>query len=182
VSHFSTIKTSRLLIDVLGLEDKKIFQAYRSLPEVYQFQTWKPPSLKEVEDFIRKNSIVEANTPNSWLQLGLYLYDHTLIGDIGLHFLEDGEQAEIGYTLATEHQGQGYAFEAVEAILEYLFNRLAKHRVTASVDPENIRSIHLLEKLGFRHEGHFKQSIFIRGEWYDDVIYAMLQEEWKARR
>lgn len=182
MNQFETIKTDRLLIGVLGLEDKEIFQAYRSRPEVCQFQTWEPPSLQEVEDFIRKNLSVIPNTPNAWLQLGLHLPGGLLVGDIGLHFLEDGAQAEIGYTLAPEQQGHGYAFEAVEAILGYLFDQLAKHRITASVDPENFRSIHLLEKLGFRKEGHFKQSILIRGEWCDDIIYAMLQEEWKARR
>ena len=89
---------------------------------------------------------------------------------------------EIGYTFGPEHQGQGFAFEAVKAILGYLFGQLEKHRVTASVDPENVRSIRLLEKLGFRREGHFIQSVLIRGEWCDDVIYAMLKAEWKATR
>jgi RimJ/RimL family protein N-acetyltransferase len=125
---------------------------------------------------------VIPNTPDTWLQLGVYLHNGPLIGDIGLHFLEDGAQMEIGYTLAPEHQGQGYAFEAVKAVIDFLFLDLKKHRVTASVDPENQRSINLLKKLGFRYEAHFVKSFLIRGEWCDDIIYAVLEEEWNQPR
>ncbi len=176
------VKTERLVLRILELKDKEVFLAYRGNPAVVQFQTWDPPSLQEVERFIQQNLAVIPNTPNTWLQLGITLHNDQLIGDIGLHFLEDGAQMEIGYTLAPEHQGQGYAFEAVKAILGYLFGQLEKHRITASVDPENVRSRRLLEKLGFRQEGFFIQSILIRGEWCDDVVYAMLAEEWKTKR
>jgi RimJ/RimL family protein N-acetyltransferase len=177
MSPFEIINTDRLSIKTLGLQDKEIFLAYRGNPTVYQFQSWNPPSLQEVENFIHQNLKVIPNTPNTWLQLGIYLQNGPLIGDIGIHFLEDA-QVEIGYTLAPEHQGQGYAFEAVKAIIDYLFSTLKKHRITASVDPENQKSINLLKKLGFRQEGYFKKSILIRGEWCDDVIYALLNEEW----
>ncbi len=182
MSLFEIINTDRLSIKTLGLQDKEVVLAYRGNPAVFQFQSWNPPSLEEVENFIRHNLSVVPNTPDTWLQLGVYLQGGPLIGDIGLHFLEDGTQAEIGYTLAPDYQGQGYAFEAVKAILGYLFDQLKKHRVSASVDPENHRSIRLLEKMGFRQEGHFKKSFLIRGEWCDDVIYAMLEEEWDPKR
>lgn len=182
MSPFEIINTERLSIKTLGLEDKEVLLAYRGDPAVYQFQSWKPPSLQEVEHFIRQNLTVIPNTPDTWLQLGVYLHDGQLIGDIGLHFLEDDAQMEIGYTLAPEHQGQGFATEAVKAVLDFIFVNLGKHRVTASVDPENISSIRLLEKLGFRREGHFIKSVLIRGEWCDDVIYAMLRDEWKTTR
>ncbi|PKN97229.1 MAG: GNAT family N-acetyltransferase [Chloroflexi bacterium HGW-Chloroflexi-4] len=182
MSFFEIINTDRLFIKTLSLQDKEAFLAYRSNDTVYKFQSWNPPSLQEVEYFIHQNLMVIPNTPNTWLQLGVYLHNSQLIGDIGLHFLEDGAQVEIGYTLAPEYQGQGCAFEAVNAILGYLFGQLGKHRVTASVDPDNVRSSRLLEKLGFRREGHFLQSVLIRGNWCDDVIYAMLEQEWKATR
>ena len=182
MNTWKVIETERLFLKILELKDKEVFLAYRGNPEVFQFQSWDPPNLQEVESFIRQNLTVAPNTPDTWLQVGIYLHNGQLIGDIGLHFLEDNAQMEIGYTLAPEHQGQGYAFEAVKAILDYLFGHLEKHRVIGSVDPENIRSIKLLEKLGFRREGHFIKSVLIRGEWCDDVIYAMLKEEWLATR
>ena len=100
-----------------------------------------------------------------------------LIGDIGLHFLPDIAQVEIGYALDPLFQGKGYAEEAVRGVLRYLFKELKKHRVIASVDPDNERSIHLLLKLGMRKEAHFKKSYLIGDEYYDDCIYALLDEE-----
>ncbi len=56
--------------------------------------------------------------------------------------------------------------------------KLKKHRVTASVDPNNGSSIRLLEKLGFRKEAHFIKSFYMNDQWYDDCIYSILEEEW----
>ena len=64
-------------------------------------------------------------------------------------------QVEIGYTLSPQYQGKGYGVEAVHSIIDYLFNNLNKHRITASVDPENTKSINLIEKLGMRERSTF---------------------------
>ena len=176
------IETDRLNIRALELKDKEAFFTYRNLPEVIQFQSWEPSSIEEIEAFINRNLAVTPNTPDTWLQLGICLRGGPLIGDIGLHFLEDGAQMEIGYTLTPVYQGQGYASEAVKAVVDYLFLTLKKHRITASVDPENQKSINLLKKLGFRQEAHFIKGILIRGEWCDDVVFAILDEEWNTRR
>ena len=175
---FDNINTERLLIRVLELKDKESFHAYRNLPEVYQYQTWGTSNIADAEEFIRKNLATVPNTADTWLQLAICLQNGALIGDMGIHFLVDDAQVEIGYTLSPDHQGQGYAFDAVNAVMNYLFLTLKKHRITASVDPQNQKSINLLKKLGFRQEGHFVKSILIRGEWCDDIIYALLEEEW----
>jgi RimJ/RimL family protein N-acetyltransferase len=62
--------------------------------------------------------------------------------------------------------------------MDYLFNTLNKHRITGSVDPKNSDSIKLLERLNFRKEAHFKESLFINGEWVDDIVYGILKSEW----
>ena len=103
-----------------------------------------------------------------------------LIGDIGIHFLEDDAQAEIGYTISPDYQGQGYGTEAVSAVISYLFTGLRKHRIIASVDPRNTRSVKLLDRLGMRREAHFVKSIVIDGKWCDDCVYAVLREEWEV--
>jgi RimJ/RimL family protein N-acetyltransferase len=106
-----------------------------------------------------------------------------LIGDCGLHFpMEGPNQVEVGITLAPAHQGQGYATEALEGVMEYPFVSLGKHRVYARVDPRNEASIALLERVGMRKEGHLRESAWVKGEWADDVIYAILEKERKSRR
>ncbi len=106
-----------------------------------------------------------------------------LAGDCGLHFpVGEPWQAEVGITLAPRAQGHGFAREALAAALDHLFGELGKHRVIASVDPRNAPSIRLLERLGMRREAHFRESVWDKGEWCDDVVYAMLAEEWGSRR
>ena len=171
------IQTDRLLIRAIEMKDKEDFFHYRSMPQVYKYQTWKPRQIREIEEFIRKNAGVCPNTVNAWLQLAICLKEGRMIGDIGIHFTED-HQIEIGYTLSPEHQGNGYAFEAVKVVINYAFLEWKKHRITASVDPENTQSIKLLEKLGFRKEAHFVKSFLMDGQWCDDYVYAMLEEDW----
>lgn len=62
-----------------------------------------------------------------------------------------------------------------------LFDTLGKHRVSCSVDPRNARSIALMERTGFRREAHHRESLWLKGEWCDDLIFAMLRREWISR-
>jgi RimJ/RimL family protein N-acetyltransferase len=178
MSNFNIIKTERLFIRLLEMKDKEDFFKYRSMPEIYQYQSWRPKSISEIEKFISNNVNVGLDVENAWLQLAVCLNEGQMIGDIGIHILDDC-QLEIGYTLSPEHQGNGYALEAVKAVINYAFSELKKHRITASVDPDNIKSIKLLERIGFRKEAHFIKSFHMDDYWYDDCIFAMLEDEWK---
>ncbi len=85
-----------------------------------------------------------------------------LVGDIGIHFIDsDNLQAEIGFTLSLGHQCKGYATEAIIGVINYLFNNLKKHRIIASVDPRNIKSIVLLERIQMRKKAHFKKKLLV---------------------
>ena len=175
------IETPRLALKPLQLKDTRGMYAYRSDPKVTRFQSWRPLKEEEVEAFIRKFGSGNLNVVGAWCQMGVYRKTtQELIGDIGMHFLPpDARQVEIGFTIGPQHQRQGYATEAVGALLSYLFERLHKHRLIASVDPRNIASIALLEKMGMRKEAHHIQSIWSPDGWCDDVIYALLRKEWE---
>jgi RimJ/RimL family protein N-acetyltransferase len=150
------------------------------MPEVTRFQDWAPQSIDDAEEYISGATKISFDQPGTWFQLALR--DSAcgdLVGDIGLHFLDDGvDEVEIGFTVSPAHQKQGLATEALQTVLEYLFADLKKHRVVASVDPHNQASCHLLQKLGFRKEGHFKESLLVNGTWVDDVRFGMLRSEW----
>jgi RimJ/RimL family protein N-acetyltransferase len=66
----------------------------------------------------------------------------------------------------------------MQEVIKFIFILLNKHRIIASVAPENLSSIRLVRKLNFRKEAHFKQSILANGNWIDDLIYAILRSEW----
>jgi RimJ/RimL family protein N-acetyltransferase len=172
------ITTQRLVLKKLDLSFKNEVYKYRSDIEISKYQSFKPKNIEEVENFIRDNTI-EFNIEGTWFQLGI-LYSGQLIGDFGINFFgPDNTQCEIGYTIAKQHQRNGFGFEAVTGVINFLFAKLNKHRLIASVDPENTASIKLLEKVGFRKEAHFKKSVLICDEWIDDIIYGLLNEEWK---
>lgn len=171
------IKTKRLHLRPLQAADAEAVFRYRSDPEISRYQHWEPADLSEAERFIENNTKL---APGHWLQLAICLNDnHELIGDCGLHFPRDRDhETELGISLAGEYQGIGYAAEALKAVIGHLFNELGKHRVYASVDPRNLPSVKLLERVGMRKEGHFKKSVWFKGAWADDLVYAVLDEEW----
>lgn len=174
------ISTERLVLRGIKILDAESIFRYRSNPQIYKFQGWKPQTLQEVREFICKNIATIPNTPDTWYQLAILVRGtNELVGDIGIHFLgSDNLQVELGYTLSLEYQGKGYATEAVIGVINFLFNNLKKHRITASVDPINTKSIALLERIRMRREAYFKKSLWFNNEWADDIIYAILKDEW----
>lgn len=173
--------TKRLHIKPVNIEDNKSMFKYRSDPETNKFLTFAPKSVDDISDLIHKTA-KEIDIPGTWFQFVIKeLNSELVIGDIGVHFLEsekENKQVEIGYTLDKNFRGKGFASEALTEIINYLFKQLNKHRIIASIDPKNLDSVKLIERLGFRQEAYFKKSLFFRGEWVDDLVYAILAEEW----
>ena len=98
--------------------------------------------------------------------------------------MADGCVAEIGFTLAPAHHGKGYASEAAGAMIDALFAQTNVHRIAASIDPANVASMRVLEHLGFRYEGTARRAELVRGEWVDDMQFALLRDDrtdWLAR-
>lgn len=177
------ILTSRLRINELTPADAPALFNYRSHEEVARFQSWLPDSVDDTRAFIDRNTSQPFDQRDSWYQLAIRsAITNELIGDLGVHFLPDGHQVEIGITIAPPHQRQRFAASAVTALLDYMFTVMNKHRVFASVDPRNDASMALLRRVGMRQEAHFRNSLLWRGEWVDDVVFGLLQSEWKHRR
>jgi len=179
MKHSLELNTKRLTLRPLTILDAEALYKYRSDSETNQYQGWIPKSIDDAKSFISKiaKNIDEYDT---WFQMAIIFKENgELIGDVGIHFFDvDKYQVEIGCTLSKKNHGKGYASEALKAIIEYLFFNLYKQRITCSIDPKNQASVKMVERLGFRKEAHFKQSIYMDGEWYDDLVYAILKDEW----
>lgn len=174
------IVTARLQLDGLQREDAAAFFAYRADPQVARWQGWRPASAADAERFIELQRGVALDTAGTWWQRAIRLRDSgALIGDLGLHFVDEAT-VELGISVAPAHQRRGYAREALEVMLDFVFGGLHKHRVTASLDPRNAACARLLESLGMRREGHFRESVRSGEGWVDDLVLAILEREWLA--
>ncbi len=172
--------TDRLEIRNLQMHDLADFYAYRSNPEVTKYQGFDVYTLEQAQSFIEENTTKVLSVPGQWVQYAIANRNTgKLIGDCAIKLDQnDTRLGEIGITISPCEQKKGYAKEALINILHFLFNLEGFHRITETVDAENIASIQLLKSVGFRQEGHFIENIFFKGKWGSEYQFAMLKPEW----
>jgi [ribosomal protein S5]-alanine N-acetyltransferase len=108
--------------------------------------------------------------------------DGALLGTCTLFKIHpSNRRAELGYGLGPAHWGQGYAQEAVRALLDWGFGTLNLHRVEADIDPANTASATLLTRLGFELEGRLRERWIVDGVVADSAMYGLLAREWPAQ-
>jgi RimJ/RimL family protein N-acetyltransferase len=180
---FDRLESERIAVRRFKDSDLEPFLAYRNDPGVVHYQAWESCNEREVLDFIREMRSSEPGTPSEWFQFAVELKEtEQLIGNCRLKTEEDGRQAEIGITLPRQHQGKGYASEAVSHLLAYAFGNLGLHRIVAIADKENTPSEALLERLGMHREGSFVQNAWVKGHWTSKYLYAILRDQWLRER
>ncbi len=108
--------------------------------------------------------------------------DVEVFGDLVVHLTQQGRTAEIGYTLARDAWGKGYAVEATTALVEYLFETMDVTRIEAMLHPDNPASAMVLERVGLLFEGHTRSSFWLGDENSDDWIYGMIRSDWESWR
>jgi RimJ/RimL family protein N-acetyltransferase len=181
---FEALVTVRLTIRRFEVTDVPAFAAYRSVPAVARYQSWDIPFGEEqARRFVAALATSHPDTADEWFQFAVTeTTSGRLLGDVAAAPESDHRLARIGFTLAPEARGRGFATEAVTGLLDYLFHARGKHRVAADCDPRNLASVALLERVGLRREAHHLQSAWWKGEWTDAFLYAVLADEWSARR
>lgn len=177
------IQTTRLNLRNLKLSDLSDFHNYRSNPEVTKYQSFDVMTIEQAEEFIKDNLTKHFEKAGEWVQYGIENREtNQLIGDCAIKLDIYGKRiAEIGITISHLQQKKGYAKEALNGVLTFLFDTKEIHRVVEIVDVENTASINLLKSTGFKQEGHFIENIFLKGKWGSEFQYAMLKREWENK-
>jgi RimJ/RimL family protein N-acetyltransferase len=179
---FLPFSTARLTVRTMLPSDVAAFATYRDQPDVARYQDWALPyTVDMAHQLIDEMRGIDGPVPGEWVQLAID-DGEGLVGDLAVFVDTDVRTALVGYTIDPTHQGRGYATEAVGALVDRLFDRLLLHRVAATLDPANVNSARLLERLGFRYEGCGLKAAYVRGEWADDDRYAILADERRAWR
>jgi RimJ/RimL family protein N-acetyltransferase len=180
------LRTARLLLRPYTVGDLDAVYDMQSRPEVTRYLLFDVRDREQVRAALQER--IEAGRPGHQggrllLALAVVLPSAgAVIGDVVL-FLESREhrQGEIGYIFHPDHAGRGYATEAAQAMLRIGFEGFGLHRIIGRIDARNEPSARVLERLGMRREAHYVENEFIKGEWTDEVVYALLEDEWKAR-
>jgi RimJ/RimL family protein N-acetyltransferase len=173
------LRTERLLIRPWRPDELDTYHRLRGDPGVVRYLYDEPLDLEGAR--VKLASLrSELSEPGHWINVAVEVgASGEIAGDVGIGWVSDVHgQADIGYTFLPEHRGHGYATEAGAAMVDLAFTGLAAHRVCGRLDARNTDSARVLERLGMRHEAHFLQSEWVKGEWTDEAVYAVLADEW----
>lgn len=181
---FTAIETDRLQIRSFTEGDVDDLVARRNHPDVARYQNWELPYTREAAESMVAG-IIEMDGPANdewWMAVVGERDTGQVIGDLAVHLSWQGRTAEIGYTFDREHWGQGFAGEAAEALVAYLFETLGVTRVFGMLHPDNPASAMVLERAGLLFEGHTRSSFWVGDDCSDDWIYGMTRDDWETWR
>jgi RimJ/RimL family protein N-acetyltransferase len=179
------IETDRLTLRPFSPGDFDDLYAYQSRPEVARFLHWEARDEAQVREAFRVQcGETRLEAEGDWLTFAVvWRQAGRVVGEVGLKLVSRGHrQGETGFVFNPDYQGKGLATEAVAAMLGLAFGGLGWHRVIGCCDARNLGSVRLMERLGMRREAHFAHSVMVKGEWADELVYAILGHEWASRR
>lgn len=178
------LRTERAVLRPFRVEDAPILAAYRNDAGTARFQSWTLPyAVHAASELVASLAATDRPVVDSWFGLVIEV-DGEMIGHVAVHLESDGRAAEIGYTLAPVARGNGYATEAATRVIDWLFDDVGVSRIHASLHPENVDSMMVLERLGFVYEGTARQSYWVGDECTDDPLFGLLRadrEAWRSR-
>ncbi|MDN3356213.1 GNAT family protein [Actinomadura sp. DC4] len=178
------ITTDRLLLRLYTEDDLDDVHDIQSRPDVTRYLYWGVRDHTQARGSLAmKIAASGLSEEGDNLTLAVVLPETgKLIGDVQLIWVSrEHRQGEIGYIFHPDFGGHGYATEAAEVVLRLGFEAYGLHRVVGRLDARNTASARVLERLGMRREAHLVQNEIVKGEWTDEVVYAMLADEWRAR-
>ena len=178
------LETERLLLRDFIKDDWKRALEYESDPLYLRYYEWTERTPESVQEFIGWFINHQTQVPRIKFQLAVVLKStNELIGSCGVRMDKvDDLEANIGYELDPKHWNQGYATEAAHAVVDFGFRRFGVHRIWADCVADNVGSAHVLEKLGMKLEARLREKTYFKGRWWDELIYAILAEEWQIHK
>jgi ribosomal-protein-alanine N-acetyltransferase len=173
---FPTLRTARLVLRRIELDDVDVVFRLNADPDVTRYFGRAPYRERaEAEKKVRDDlAALERGDAICW---GLEK-DGALVGSARFwRWNQTHRLAELGYDLLPEAWGQGLMPEALRPILAYGFEVLQLHRAEANLDPANLASVRVLEKLGFVREGVLRENWHHDGKYTDTWTYGLLARE-----
>lgn len=173
------LSTPRLLLRDFAAGDWPAVYAYQRDPRYLRLYEWTDRTPDEVRAFVQMFIDQQADQPRRRFQLAVTLAPSgEVIGNCGIRLSAAGShEAEIGYEIAPDQWGRGYATEAVAEIIRFGFDELGVHRISAWLVADNVASARVLQKNGLRLEGRLRDKEHYKGRYWDVLMYARLAED-----
>ena len=179
------VETTRLRLRPFTRGDVDAVFAYRRREDVTRHLFDGPLTHEACTEIVqRRVGQTELDTEGDKIVLAVERkVDGRLVGEVSM-ILRDlvSRQGEIGYILHPDAQGQGIATEAADAMLALGFDGMKLHRIYARCAVANTASWAVMERLHMRREAHFREHIFLRGGWEEELVYAILEDDWRNTR
>jgi [ribosomal protein S5]-alanine N-acetyltransferase len=184
MSLLQSIDTNRLVLRELVEGDFEDICIFKSDNKVVKYLTWGPSSREQTLKSLRKQIAFQNEENRKIYVLAVVLKNINKVIGNALFMVKDDnfDIAEIGYFINSDFWKNGYGEEIVNGLLDLGFKQFKMHRIYAVCDVENISSVNLLKKIGFRLEGHFFKDLKVRGEWRDNFLFALLKEEFDRKQ
>jgi RimJ/RimL family protein N-acetyltransferase len=170
------LTTDRLILRDFVADDWPAVLAYQRDPRYLRLYEWTDRSPEEVQQFVGMFLEQQRQQPRTRFQLAVTLKsDGRLVGNCGIRLSAAGShEAEIGYELAPDEWGRGYATEAAQEIVRFGFEELGLHRIAAWTVADNVASARVLEKIGMTLEGRLRDKECYKGRYWDVLMYGMV--------
>lgn len=172
------LQTAHLTLRDFVASDLHAVYAYASDPEVTRYIFYEPRDEADTRDYIQRMLDSQVERPRLIWELAMVRRaDNRLIGACDLT-LENGDEADLGYILARDVWGQGYATEATREMVRAGFEQLNLERIFATCEVNNSASARVLEKAGLRRTAILANYKEAKGRWWDMYLYAITSSEW----
>lgn len=174
--------TDRLVLREFVESDWQTVLAYQTDERYLHYYAWESRTPEEVQAFVGMFLDMRREQPRSKFQLAIVERESgRLIGSCGIRKeTPDALEAELGYELAPDMWGNGYATEAARAMVTFGFRELGVHRIWANCIADNGPSTRVLGRLGMRLEGRLREKEYFKGRWWDMLLYGLLESEWRS--
>jgi aminoglycoside 6'-N-acetyltransferase len=172
------LRTERLMLRLHEAGDAEALRAYYGDPAVVRYVPFDPWDDQSTSEHMGRR-LKRCGLTSEARGLGVVAeLDGRVVGDVALWTTDDAQRvAEIGWAFHPDVAGQGLATEAAAAVLDLAFDTYGLHRVAAQLDPRNVASARLCERLGMQLEGHLRQCWWDHGEWTDSLVYGLLETD-----
>ena len=174
------IRTARLTLRAITPDDFDDHLALYGDPAVVRYLYDEPHDRDTVVPHFERRLVAELPDEGQWVNLAVE-HEGRFVGEVGLCFVSRAHrQCELGYVMLPDASGNGYATEAAAVMLGLCFTELDAHRVVGRLDARNAGSAGVLERLGMRREAFLRENEFVKGEWTDELVYAITEDEWRS--